>query len=219
MLNLTYRKATLNDVDFIANSIVESDKSGSKFSKLQKIFGISEYILLDITNQILKAKVPGNEYFIFGHYIAEIDKQAVASIGTWVEAENNLSSNFIKINIYNSFFRKYFNAEASEKLKIISAIDITRDPNTLQMEFGFTMNKYRGFGILDKLIGYAINDVAKDKTFDKIQLTSISGNINGANAIKKAGFILKQEKISSDSKILDIFPGPGIILWEKQYDK
>jgi len=218
MLNLTFKKASIEDIKFIARSIIEAEKSGTNFTTLQKIFNIDEAELYEIILKILASKIPGSEYFIKDHYIAQIDKQNVASIATWIEAEKGLSSNFIKISIFNKFFKDYFNKDVRDKLKLISSIDIARNKNALQIESVYTCNEHRGKGISDKLIDFSIK-VKREKTgFNKVQIVSVIENTSSANVFIKSGFVLKQKKISNNNKILDIFPGTGKILWEKNYD-
>ena len=79
--NLTVRQATVNDIDFIVETIVESEKSSSEVISSCKIFGLTEEKFKEIIREVLREDVPNYDYYLSGFIIAEKDGEYVGAMG------------------------------------------------------------------------------------------------------------------------------------------
>lgn len=93
------RRATLNDVDFIAKVIIEAEKSMTNNLGLAKFFEMSENEIEICIKQILEEEVNGCEFSLSSFFVAEYDDETVSALGGWLEGYyDEMPSEILKSN-------------------------------------------------------------------------------------------------------------------------
>jgi len=93
------RPATANDIDFVIEAIVESEKSGSNIISSCNIFGLTEEKFKEIIRKVLCENVPNYDYYLSGFIIAEKYGEYVGAMCSWIEAADDTPSGIIKATI------------------------------------------------------------------------------------------------------------------------
>ena len=215
-MNITIRKATIEDKEFITTAIIEAEKSGSDIISYCKIFSISEAEFREILSNILDEDFEGQELCISGYLIAEVDGERAATMGGWLEKESGMTSSMIKSNLLMHFMDRNKLLDAAPNLKLMNEIDFHRDENSLQIEISYTVDKFRGLGLYGKLVNERLRlKLESGKTFEKIQGIVLKNNNSPVNALTKLGFVKAKEKTCTNNDILNLLPTNTKILYEK----
>ncbi|PIP77706.1 MAG: hypothetical protein COW85_07645, partial [Ignavibacteria bacterium CG22_combo_CG10-13_8_21_14_all_37_15] len=78
MLNdLVVRNATPLDINFVIETIIEADKSGTPMSSACNILNLSEEEYKGILKDILNENIEGQEFSLSGFLIAELDGKPI----------------------------------------------------------------------------------------------------------------------------------------------
>jgi ribosomal protein S18 acetylase RimI-like enzyme len=216
-MNISIRKASEDDKDFLITSIIEAEKSGSDMISYCTIFSISEKELRILLEQILDEEIEGQELCISNFLIAEVDGEKAAASSTWIEMESGMSSSMIKSNLFLFLAGMDVIRNAGPSLHLMSDINIARGENALQVECVFTAEKYRGLGLGKQLIDEHIRlKQQAEILFDKVQVILLGNNSSAQKAYEKAGFSVVQQKTCTDNAILNLLPCNTKILMEKK---
>ena len=98
-MEIKYRYSNKNDIEFIAESIIEAEKNGTKTFSYNTIFGLNEKSAKNHIIEMLSKDLDGCELSKSSYILAVINNQPVASIGAWIESKNGLPSKTIKGNL------------------------------------------------------------------------------------------------------------------------
>ena len=174
---LIIREATLDDVDFIATTIIEAEKSGTDKIGPANYFEISEADYRKYLIQMLEEEIDGCEISLSSFAVAEYEGQIVAASGGWIEGdnENKMPSSMLKSNLFAFILPKENLLKGQSKYDIVKDIMIEREMGTYQLEYLYTRPDFRGYQIMNKLNGYHI-DLAKQKRTKKVQIHISDGN-------------------------------------------
>jgi GNAT superfamily N-acetyltransferase len=212
-MNIVIRQAKANDKEFIINSIVEAEKSGSDMISYCAIFSITEHELHDILGNILDEEMDGQEFCISNFLVAEVDGQKAAALSTWIEQ----GSGMIKSNLLLYFLGGDKITIAAPHLSLLNEINIRREAGALQVECVYTDKKFRGLGLIKQLIEESIKwRLTQGNSFTKAQVILLKNNDSAIRAYEKAGFSIAQEKQCPEKNILKILPGDAKILMERK---
>ena len=96
-----FRKATVDDVGFLVDVIVNAEKSGTDKFGLANLFGISEQEARNIISELLEEEIDGCEFSISSFVVAEYDGVPVSAFAGWIEGENedDMPSGLLKSNL------------------------------------------------------------------------------------------------------------------------
>ena len=101
------RKATLDDVEFIATVIIEAEKSMTNNFGLANFFELSEEDIRKYIIQILEEEVDGCEFSLSSFFVAEYDGEPVSALGGWLEGYyDEMPSALLKANLVGYVFPK-----------------------------------------------------------------------------------------------------------------
>lgn len=211
------RKAILSDIDFIVDTIISAEKSGTNNLGLAKFFELSEFELRTYLKIILSEEIDGCEFSLSSFLVATYQNQPISALGGWIEGDNeaNLPSSILKSNLISFVFPKKNIIKSKEKKELVELLQIEREQGTYQIEYGYTLEEYRGknlFGkILDKHINIAINNKIK-----KIQVHVFNNNQSSIDAHIKKGFRIIKKYHSDNPLTLEYFPSNENLLMEKE---
>jgi ribosomal protein S18 acetylase RimI-like enzyme len=215
-MNITIRRATERDKDFIITTIISAEKSGTDIISYCRIFSISEEKFRGLLSDILEEDIDGQELCISGYLIAEVNGCPAAAFCGWVEHENALPSSTIKANLLNHFLERDIIFQAAPNFKLMNEIDIARAPQTLQVEMSYTVENYRGLGLCGKLVNEHIRlKKQAGSPFDRVQVITFNTNRSSIRAYEKIGFQKKIEKQCTNNDIFNLLPSDTKILMEK----
>lgn len=218
-MNYIFRKANLNDTDFIVKSIVAAEKSGTEQLGLSKILDLEESLLAECLMSILEEEIDGCELSISSFMVAECDNRPVAAFGGWIEGlnEDGLPSSILKANLLGYTMPPSSIRNFAQHTPMLKSLQIEREPGTLQLEYAFTHPLHRGQGLIGQIIDRIIQ-TAKEQApqTNKCQVQLFGNNIAAINCYQKAGFTITQQKESQESKILEFLPYHSKLLMEKK---
>jgi hypothetical protein len=213
MLNdIQISKATMNDIPFIVDALLYSERSGRDYSFYEKAFKMDESELKELFKKILAENIPGSELCLGNFNILFITDVPVCTLSSWVEGKENPSSNIVKANIFKYFLPKdkwnYF----LHAINLISEISINRSINTPQFESVYVEEYYRGKGyiriLLDNVFEYYMNS-----EYNHVEMISVNENSASMKSFLKCSFQIKYQRSSDNPLIRDVFPGSGKTLW------
>ena len=217
--SLIIRKATIDDIDFISEAIIEADKSSTKTVSTCKIFALTENNYKIILQDILVQDIEYYDYYLSGFLIAELNGEYIGTCGSWLEGGNETPSGMTKTTMLLSHLDKSSASLIKNNLQIIKNLTLTRETGALQLEYVYIREKYRGQGFFAKIVSESIKWNFTKYNFSKVQSILLKGNYNSYFAFLKFGYIIVAEKKVDDPKILDFYPFNTKILMEYNEDK
>jgi ribosomal protein S18 acetylase RimI-like enzyme len=213
--NIRIHKATHKDLDFIVDTIIEAEKSGTEKISYCNIFEINESDLRSIIRNILEEDIEGQELCLSGFMVAESEGKAAGAVCSWVEAKEGSPSSIIKASILHYFIKKENLEKASSKKEMLELLNIEREPGTIQIESVYVHNNFRGMGVSGMLVLENIKKhLCLDDKLEKVQIQLAGNNDSAFNSYRKLGFEIKKKKVCDNKKILDILPSDSKVLME-----
>lgn len=212
------RKAAQDDIDFIINTIIESQKSGTEKISYCNIYSLTEAELRENLENILKEDlegITGYEFCLSNFLIYEINGERAGAQGSWIEGIDGMPSSIIKTNLLLQFLGREKLEKAYEKFEIIKELNFERDDGAIQLEYFFVKNKFIYKGVFVKLLVAQIKKhMASNKGISKVQSILFSDNAKSYKSFLRIGFEIVEEKTAKNKKILDIYPHDTRILME-----
>lgn len=215
-MNVTFRRATAEDKEFLIDAIIEAEKSGTDTISYCAVFSISEAELRDTLSNILDEDMAGQELYIPGFLIAEVDGVPAATISGWVEKEEGMASSMIKSNLFMYHTDREVLMKAVPAMTLVNAVNIDREPMALQLECVYTAEGYRGIGLVSRLIEQHILACRQEgKEIRKAQIILMANNTPAIRAYSKAGFSIVKEKKSDKPEITNLLSCDTKIMMER----
>lgn len=214
---LIIRPATLDDVEFIATTIIEAEKSSTDKLGPANYFELTERDYRKYLIQMLEEEIDGCEISISSFAIAEYEGEIVAAKGGWLEGENedHISSSMLKSNLFAYCLPKENLLKGQDKYEIVKDIMIEREMGVYQLEYFYTIQKYRGLHIMSQLDNYHFNR-AKLAGAKRVQTHVSNGNIKSLKACERSGFQIVRYYTSQDPRVTDYYPNKTMVLLEKE---
>jgi len=211
------QKATLNDLPFIASAIIAAEKGNSEKLSLATLFGINENQVFKLIQSMLEEEIDGCEFSLSSFLLAKINNIPIAAVGGWIEEFNGeLPSNILKSNLIGFTFPKESIKIAQSKSSIIRDIQIERKQHSLQIEYVYIKDEFRGTGLVQKLIKTHIEKaLEKDSDLSIVQVQVFGNNIAAIKAYEKMGFEIKKKFLSENCDALTYLPYNMKILMEE----
>ncbi|MBT3208198.1 MAG: hypothetical protein HN704_03590 [Bacteroidetes bacterium] len=213
--DITYRKATIKDIDYIAEILVQAEKSDNEYSPMQIIFGLSSEEYFKLIKNVLEEEVPGSEYFYDNYVLVFVKNEFAGGIAVWIEGKGKKSSNFLKASLLSHYLGIEKWKESTNQLKLFATITHKRQSGILQIDSAFVVPKFQGNRLYHKLIQYGIslflNDIVKIK---KAQIVSIIENVKSVKSLQKFGFKIVNEKQSDIPELNILLSGTGFYQFE-----
>ncbi|MGD1006306.1 MAG: hypothetical protein ABR980_03625 [Ignavibacteriaceae bacterium] len=218
--NLKVRQATVDDIDFIIETIVEAEKSSSNVISSCNVFGLTEERFKKIIREVLYENVPNYNYYLSGFIVAEKDSEYIGALGSWLEAADETPSGIIKAIILFPYLDKDKMKELSKNARVIQGLTMNREPGALQLEHGYTRKPYRRQGVFTRLIKENILRNKKEHNeIEKVHGALFKANFKSFNTFIKLGFDIVEEKHVDDPEIFKFFPFDTKVLLELNKEK
>ena len=220
MINTIFRKATLNDVPFLVDTIIEAEKSGTDKLSYSTIFGISEEESKRYIADMLSEEVDGCELSVSSFLVAEKNGRIAAALSAWIEGFYGVPSALLKGNLLNFILPVESIEKASFISSVIREIHIEYTPNSIQIGAGYVSKEFRGNNLLGILTFEIIDRLLKTKTdVSEVYAQIFDCNIPSIKTYEKENFKVIMVKESLNKEILHYLPSNKKILMKKIYSQ
>lgn len=205
--NVNIRKAEEKDVEFLIDTIIEAEKSGTNKIVSCSLFLLTEEKLRNILKEILLKDVEDYEYSLSGFLIAEYNKKVIGALGSWIEELNEVPSSLIKANILIPYLDNKNLNIIKNRLRKLNHFGIKREKGAIQLEYGYVIPEFRRRGVFTKLIKENIK-----KHFNgninphKVETVLQKENYKSFNCYQKLKFDVTFETRIEDEELKQIFP-------------
>ena len=98
-MQITIRNATLLDIPFLVETIIEAEKSGTNTLSYSTIFGLSEADAKKYIALMLDEEVDDCELSVNAFLVAELNGETVGAVCAWIEEAEGVSSSTLKGNL------------------------------------------------------------------------------------------------------------------------
>ena len=210
------RKAEERDIPFLAETIIQAEKSGTDRLSYSTILGLTEKDTNKYLQEILLEESYGCELSLDSFFVAEKSGVVAGAISAWIEGIDDVSSSVLKGNLLNYTLPIECIKKAISVSNIINEINIDHIWKTAQLGLVYVAGDFRGQNIVGILLDSAIKSLKEsDSTLSEMYVQVFSNNIPAIKAYTKAGFSILQEKTSTSGRVEEFLPSNTKILMKK----
>ena len=199
MSTFIFRNATVEDVPFLVDTIIEAEKSGTDRLSYSTVFGLTEAETRGYLADMLLEEVDGCELSISSFLIAEKKGIIAAAVAGWIEGIEGIPSSVLKGNLLNHILPR----DSVKKAMILNPV-----LGELHIENMNLVNL-----LIDELILY-LQKAISDLSVMYVQV--FANNIPAIRAYEKANFKVESTKKTSNKEILKYLPSDKKILMKKE---
>jgi ribosomal protein S18 acetylase RimI-like enzyme len=215
-MEFTFRLANAGDKEYVIDAIVEAEKGGHDIISYCSIFSLTEPEFRNLLGRMLDEDIEGQEVCLSNFMIAEMNGERAATLCAFTECKDGLSSNMLKTNMLLHLLGKDEIMKAMPRMSIMNEVNVSREPNILQFEYAFIDEKYRGQGLLRRLMDEHIK-VRQNAGMQmpKLQLMILGNNIAAYKSHERYGFKVIETKVAQNKDILKLMSCDTKLLMEK----
>lgn len=212
----TIRQATIEDVAFLVDTIIEAEKSGTSILTYTTIFGLAEVEAREYIARMLEEEIDGCELSISGFILAEKDGKISGAVGAWLEGSEGIPSNVLKGNLLNYLLPSSCLEKAISLNNIVRDLHIEYKSDTIQIGLVYVAPEARGKGLVPALINYRIS-MLKEKYIhaNEAYIQVFGNNLPAIRAYEKTGFRIIFTKNASLPETKDYMPDTTKVLMQK----
>ncbi|MBK8494857.1 MAG: GNAT family N-acetyltransferase [Chitinophagaceae bacterium] len=214
------RKATIKDVDFLAEVIIGAEKSLTNNLGIANFFELTEEKVKELIIAMLEEEVDGCDFSISSFFIAFYGDKPVGALGGWIEGYfDGMSSNLLKSNLISFNFPKENLQKAQGKMDMIKEmLHIERPMGTYQLEYVYVDNDHRGKRITQQLMDVHLAYAKQlDPNVTKAQLSCFENNESIIRAHERNGYQRIKRYVCDNEDILKYLPFNVKVLLEKTF--
>jgi ribosomal protein S18 acetylase RimI-like enzyme len=217
MYQYTIRNATFEDIPFLADVIIEAEKSNSDKLSFSTLFNLEVKKVKEFIVDMLNEEIDGCEISLSSFLIVEFDDNPIAAFGGWIEGfEDEMSSKLLKSNLISYTFGKDSILFLKSKSHLIKDILIDRENRSLQLEYLFVAKAHRGKKITKMLIDQHVMNAKNDfPNLKKVQVQVFKNNEGAIKAYQNNGFLIVKSFKVSNLDVLNYLPFNEKYLMEK----
>jgi len=202
------RKATEADIPFLAETIIQAEKSGTDKLGLATLFELSEEEVRVNLTAILEEEMEGCEFSVTSFLVTEYEGKAVAATAGWIEAHNGASqSATLRANLILFTISAAARAAIQRNRKYVENLNFDREPNTLQIEYVYVAPAHRGHQLAGQLIAAHIEHARQIfPAITKAQVQLFGNNEKAEKAYQKIDFVTQHTNTLTVPNILNFLP-------------
>lgn len=202
--SIVLRKACLDDINFLVETIWEAEKSNSDKCGFANFFGLSEIEAKHYITEMLEEEIDGCEFSVDSFMLAIKNGVPVAAAGGWIEGDNssNQSSSILKANLIG-FILPNENIDISiQNSSLAEGLQIVRTLGTLQIEYVYCKPEVRGQGITKTLL----KELMKSHKGKDVEIQVYGENFSAIALYEALGFKILKKSESRNPETIQIFP-------------
>ncbi|HQW92963.1 MAG TPA: hypothetical protein PKY28_07670 [Ferruginibacter sp.] len=211
------RKAGPEDIPFLADVVIASEKGMSDRLSFTTLFNKPEAEARELIIQMFEEEVDGCELSLSSFIVTEFEGKPISGSGAWIEGFNgNMPSGILKSNLISYTFGKESIAYLKTKSHIVKDLQIDREPMTLQLEYFHIKDEHLGKG-LDAALMDRIeqNALAEYPALKKVQCQIFKNSVFSIKILLRHGFKIVKSYRSDNGDIFDYLPYNEKLLMEK----
>jgi len=208
------RKADLNDIGFLVETIVEAEKSGGEIFSYTTIFGLDEAEAKQYIHRMLEEEVDGCELSVSSFYVAVQKGVLIGAVSAWMEGiagpSSILKGNLLQVTLPKSCFKTL-----AATGRMLNELHFDHKNDTIQLGLVYLTSAARGKGLVKDLIHFAVSDLknANPQTqCDEVYVQVFGGNITAIKAYEKVGFAVADSKQSACKDVEQYLPSRSKLL-------
>ena len=213
MANYIIRPATLKDIGFLVEGIIEAEKSGTSLLSYTTLFGLSESKTRDLLIEMLEEEVEDCDLALEGFMVAEYNGNPVAALNAWVEGKNGLASTTVKGNLLGFYLPKDSLKKAQGLNHIFADLSIEHVNGSLYFGPAYVVPEHQGALLLVKLCQAQI---AKHPDVTEVYCPIFSNNLPSIQNFKLLNFKVFKEYNSDCEEIKNLLPSNTKLLMYKK---
>jgi len=212
------RKATKEDIPFLANIVIKAEKGMSDKLSYSTLFNLSERKVKNLIIAMFEEEIDGCELSLTSFLVTEYKGKPVAALGAWIEAFDGCQpSKILKSNLISYTF----GIESIEFLKtkshIIKDILVEREPMTLQLEYLHVSDKHIGKKLDEALLKkLEENGLTLYPPLEKAQAQLFRNTVFSIKLLIRNGYKIVKSYKSGNNEIFNYLPFNEKILMEKK---
>lgn len=212
------RPATVKDIDFLVETVIQAEKSSTGQCGLANYFDITEAELREYLTQIFEEEVDGCELSLSSFIVVEYEDKVVAAMGGWLEGDNEdeMPSALLKSNILMYVLPKDKILKSQENVAITKDLSIEREWGTYQGEYSYVVPVHQGqFLVQDLLQAHIDRAKSLGSKVKKMQVHVFESNKVIIMINRMMGFKIVNSFTSEEPRIKEFFPYNTILLMER----
>jgi len=217
MSSTTIRKATLDDIAFLVETVLAAEGSGTDKVGLATLYGLQKEQLPPLLRAMFEEEIEGCELSVDSFLIAEEQGVPVAAVAGWIEGmDAPQPSAMLRTNLIGFTFPR----EALETMRSNgaagAALRLERSKGELQIEYVYVHADHRGKRLAARLIEAHMERALRcDPPPGKVQIHLFSNNQAAVSSYTAMGFRTVQVARSSEPRTADLFPHTEKLLMER----
>lgn len=214
--DFTIRHATLDDIRFLVDTIIEAEKSGTTTLTYTTIFGLTESETRDYLSKMLEEEIDGCELSVSGFVLAESGGKIAGAVGAWVEGSEGIPSTALKGNLLAYVLPKSCLEKAISLNDVVRDLHIEYIENSIQIGLVYVAPEARGKGLVQLLIDYKISLLRKRyQPSNEVYIQVFGNNAPAIRAYEKSGFEIILRKNASLPETVNYMPDTTKVLMRK----
>lgn len=213
------RPATVNDIDFLVETVIQAEKSSTGNCGLANYFDVTEEEMRNYLTKMFEEEVDGCEFSLSSFIVIEYEGKVVAAMGGWLEGDNEdeMPSSLLKSNLLMYVMPKEKIIKSQENMAITKDLSIDREWSTYQGEYSYILPGHQGQFLLQDLLSAHVERAKSygDKV-KKMQVHVFEHNKVVLLNNKIMGFKTTKKFTSDNTRILEFYPYNTIVLMEKE---
>lgn len=213
------RPATVNDIDFLTETVIQAEKSSTGNCGLAHYFDVTESEIRGYLTKIFDEEVDGCEFSISSFIVVEYEGKVVAAMGGWLEGDNEeeMPSALLKSNLLMYIMPKEKILKSRENLGITKDLSIEREWGTYQLEYSYVLPEHQGQFLVQDLMAEHIKRAESYGTrVKKMQAHAFESNKVILLINKMMGFKITKRFVSEHPRILEFYPFNTMVLLERE---
>ena len=212
----TIRAATMEDVDFLSETILAAEMSGTDRAGLATLFDLTTDQAKDLVVRMLEEEIDGCELSVSSFLVACADDQPVAAVGGWVEGRmEDMPSSLLKSNLIGFTFPKESMQALAERRGAVRGIQIERERDALQIEYVYVRPEHRGNDLAGRLVRAHFAQASDQPGVHKAQVQVFADNASAIRSYERLGFTTARSYRSKDPDTLRFLPWNEKLLMER----
>lgn len=213
------RPATVKDIDFLTETVIQAEKSSTGNCGLANYFGVTEVKMREYLKKMFEEEVDGCEFSVSSFIVVEYEGKVVAAMGGWLEGgnEDEMPSALLKSNLLMYIMPKEKILKSQENVSVTKDLSIEREWGTYQLEYSYVLPEHQGqFLVQDLMAEHIKRAESYGSRVKKMQAHAFESNKVILLINKMMGFKITKRFVSNHPRILEFYPYNTMVLFEKE---